>query len=188
MKMNRISIRSFFLLLMSLFLFANCRPADRVEESSATAVEKEEQARLQQLFAEYHRAFPAATLKDMYKYGFQDFLGPAHIIRDSLSCARYVESEMAYLDSIGWRYSEPYEPLQFVGRHVRVNILTVKEGKITTEQLVSALMRSGVQPDSAALVAWKNLWPALEQDIAPLADSLPEYAEDIALIDSLLTS
>ncbi len=173
---------------MAMLIFAGCRPADRVEAVSATAAEVEELARWQQLFADYHRAFPAATLRDMYKYAFQDYFGPAHIIGDSLSCARYVASEVAYLDSIGWRYGEPYEPLQLVGQHVRVNISTVKEGSLSIEKLVSALMRSGVPPDSAALVAWHGLWPEVEQAIAPLADSLTGYAEDKAFIDSLLAS
>lgn len=179
---------SFFFVLAGALFVASCSPDNRSSASVPAPVVGDEQARLQQLFAEYHRDFPAATLKDMYKYGFQDVFGPAHIIGDSLSCARYVESEVAYLDSIGWRYREPYEPLQLCGQYVRVNVLTVKEGRLSTQQLVGALIRSGAVPDSADLVLWQKQWPQVEKAIAPLAADLPGYAEDKAFIDSLLAA
>ncbi len=176
-----------FVLAMTL-LTAGCRPALPADAPADTVAQSDEAARWQLLFAEYHRDFPAATLKDMYKYGFQDYFGPAHIVSDSLAGVRYVESEIRYLDSIGWRYNRHYEPLQLCGQYVRVNVLAVKEGCITTGRLVSALMRSGEHPDSSALAAWRALWPRVEQAIAPLADSLPDYAQDKAAIDSLLAA
>ncbi len=188
MKMRRLLLHFYFLSMVAVLVLMSCCPDKREGEPLPSAAEAEEQARWRQLFADYHRAFPAATLKDMYKYGFQDYFGPAHIIRDSAACARYVESELHYLDSIGWRYVEPYEPLQLVGQHVRVNLVTVRDGYLSVGQLVNALMRSGTPPDSTALAAWCKMWPKVEQTIAPLADSLPHYAEDKVFLDSLVAS
>lgn len=145
-----------------------------------------EQKRLTVLFADYQRAFPAATLRDMYKYSFQDYFGPAHIIQDSAACAAYIESEIGYLDSIGWGYEVLYEPLRVCGQYVRVNILAVKRGLLSTGQLTSALMRSGVMPDSAMVEAWSARWPQIEQAVAQLPQPVKGFVQDSADIASLL--
>jgi hypothetical protein len=165
------------LLLLMLLPLNGCRSI----HSAAT-----EQQRLTQLFIDYRRQFPAATLKDMYKYSFQDTFGPAHIIQDSLAGARYIESEIHYLDSIGWGYKVLYEPLLLRGQYVRVNVWAVKEGKITTGQLVSALMHSGVTPGAQEVAAWKAQWPEIEKAISQLPQPVVNFAQDSIAIAGVL--
>lgn len=181
MRNKRISLLLAACCLSAWMGLGGCQSARQKKTPDA-----QEQARVTALFTDYQRNFPSATLKDMYKYSFQDNFGPAHIIRDSLASAQYIESEIAYLDSIGWKYRELYEPLELRGQYVRVNVWAVKEGRLTTGQLVSALMRSGTPPDSLQVAAWRDSWPQVAQVLSRLPQPVPGFAQDSAAIEALL--
>lgn len=143
-----------------------------------------DQMRLNDLFCQYHENFPDATLLDYYKYCFQDYYGPAHLIYDTANAVKYIMDEIRYLDSIGWKYTAPYERLEVCGLYVRVNIKAVKDGLITAQELASALVRSGVLTDTITMEEWEDRWHEIIQSIRPL--NLPNYQEDSIAIDNLL--
>lgn len=141
-----------------------------------------------QVFTDYQRNFPEAELRDVYKYCFQDKFGAAHIITDSQSCANYIKEEIDKCDTSVWRYDRLYEPLEIYGNYVRVNILAIKQGKITTGQLVSALLRSGTPPDSASLAEWPQEWNKIEKDLHNMTIPFANFKQDSTYIAELFNN
>ena len=47
----------------------------------------------------YSERYPAAQEQDLQKLVFQDTYGPGHLIKDSASCARYIEREMETMEA-----------------------------------------------------------------------------------------
>lgn len=98
---------------------------------------------------QYAERYPEAEATDLYKLVFQDLYGPGHLITDSASCARYISKEVDRMDG-RWRLPL-YEYTLCDSNFVRVHLALVKNGVITLEQLVSAVLRSAegiVSPDS----------------------------------------
>ena len=88
----------------------------------------------------YKAHYPAAEEQDLQKLVFQDTYGPGHLIKDSLSCTRYIEREIESMESIG---AFPiYEYTLCDSHFVRVNLKVVKDGRISLQQLTSAVLRS----------------------------------------------
>ena len=88
----------------------------------------------------YSERYPAAQEQDLQKLVFQDTYGPGHLIKDSASCARYIEREMETMEADG---AFPlYEYTLCDSHFVRVNLQVVKEGRLTVRQLTSAVLRS----------------------------------------------
>lgn len=92
----------------------------------------------------YTEQYPAAEPTDIYKLVFQDLYGPGHLITDSLAAVRYISKEVDEMaDPRPNGTSFPlYEYTLCDSNFVRVNLLLVKWGKISLEQLVSAVLRS----------------------------------------------
>ena len=88
----------------------------------------------------YSERYPAAQEQDLQKLVFQDTYGPGHLIKDSASCARYIEREMETMES-----DEAFPLYEYTlcdSHFVRVNLRVVKEGRLTVRQLTSAVLRS----------------------------------------------
>ena len=101
----------------------------------------------------YARLYPAAERQDLEKLVMQDTYGPGHLIKDSASCARSVEREVAAMPVEEGPFPM-YEYTLCDSHFVRVNLLAVKQGRLTIGRLVSAMLRSteGLpQPDPSAL-------------------------------------
>lgn len=139
-----------------------------------------------QVFTKYQKQHPDAQLRDVYKYCFQDKFGPAHIIADSLSCAHYIDEEVKRWDTVDWGGQQFYEPLELYGNYVRVNIRAVKQGKITTGQLTSALLRSGTPPDSASIAEWAQEWNRIVTNLSNMAITISNFKQDSIYIAELL--
>lgn len=172
--------KSALLLALTLAFFAACQ--QQKPEPTVGTVKTNHRI---QVFTDYQQRFPEAELRDVYKYCFQDKFGPAHIITDSLACANYIEEEIGKWDTSGWRYDQLYEPLEIYGNYVRVNILAIKQGKITTGQLVSALLRSGTPPDSASLAEWPEEWNKILGDLNNMTIPFANFKQDSAYIAEL---
>ena len=89
---------------------------------------------------DYARRYPAAQEQDLQKLVFQDTYGPGHLIKDSASCARYIEREVALMESDG--LFPMYEYTLCDSHFVRVNLRVIKDGRISLRQLTSAVLRS----------------------------------------------
>ncbi len=88
----------------------------------------------------YAERYPAAEATDLYKLVFQDLYGPGHLLTDSLAAVRYITKEVAEMKDTN---TFPlYEYTLCDSNFVRVNLVLVKRGVLSLEQLVSALLRS----------------------------------------------
>ncbi len=92
----------------------------------------------------YAEQYTAAEPADLYKLVFQDQYGPGHLITDSLSCVRYIQKEIEQQCVNEITTFPLYEYTLCDSNFVRVNLYLVKWGKISLQQLVSALLRSTV--------------------------------------------
>ena len=101
-------------------------------------------AQCPQALMQYAERYPAAEAQDLYKLVFQDLYGPGHLLTDSAACAAYVGREIEQYCVNETTAFPLYEYTLCDSNFVRVNLYLVKWGKITLEQLVSAVMRSAV--------------------------------------------
>ena len=89
---------------------------------------------------QYAQRYPAAEATDLYKLVFQDLYGPGHLLTDSLAAVRYISKEVAEMKDTN---TFPlYEYTLCDSSFVRVNLVLVKRGILSLEQLVSAVLRS----------------------------------------------
>lgn len=100
---------------------------------------------------QYTRSYPQAEPQDLYKLVFQDLYGPGHLLTDSAAAVRYISKEVAemddhvYPDVLGEQGIYPFPLYEYTlcdSNFVRVNLVLVKRGIISVNELVSALMRS----------------------------------------------
>lgn len=95
---------------------------------------------------QYAKRYPAAEAQDLYKLVFQDLYGPGHLLTDSLAAVRYISREVAEMQDTPLPPSRGVFPLYEYtlcdSNFVRVNLVLVKWGWISLEQLVSAVLRS----------------------------------------------
>ncbi|MGX8712631.1 MAG: hypothetical protein ACSW8I_02960 [bacterium] len=92
----------------------------------------------------YAERYPAAEAKDLYKLVFQDLYGPGHLISDSATAIRYISKELD--DMADLRPNDlPFPLYEYTlcdSNFVRVNLVLVKWGVLSIDQLVSAVLRS----------------------------------------------
>ena len=90
----------------------------------------------------YSERYPAAQEQDLQKLVFQDTYGPGHLIKDSASCARYIQEELQIMELPGASYFPLYEYTLCDSNFVRINLQVVNDGRISLQQLTSAVLRS----------------------------------------------
>ena len=88
----------------------------------------------------YAQRYPAAESQDLYKLVFQDLYGPGHLLTDSAAAVRYISKEVEEMSDKS--HFPLYEYTLCDSNFVRVNLILVKRGVLTLEQLVSAVLRS----------------------------------------------
>ncbi|OHB58404.1 MAG: hypothetical protein A2173_08815 [Planctomycetes bacterium RBG_13_44_8b] len=128
-------------------------------------------------------AYPAQRLVDIYKAFFQGFFGPAHLITDSNSAAKYIKQELA--EAVDFEDYD-YQPLPPDGKFVRVNLRLIKEGKISLEDFAAAFVKSAKPVSRTDIKKWKKQWPRILTEIEKQRPNIPHFQEDKAFIDSLL--
>jgi hypothetical protein len=128
--------------------------------------------------------FPKSTLQDLYKSFFQDRFGPGHIIADETSAMRYLQYELATMDTpIG----PLLEPTGYCNRYTRVSLQVIKDSLVSVEQFFDVFMRSARMADTVDVGAWAEEWHEIEREMSACGlDTLPDYSRDRYVIDSLL--
>lgn len=140
MKMRSVG----YMLVLVALLFVGCGNADKGQEKAiAKAVET--------LMDRY----PEATLQDVYKSCFQDHFGVAHLLADRERVKGYIAYELASADSLCGAY---YEPCGWRGNFVRVNLLAVRDGYISADELTDAFMASAAYSSNEVTEAWLTEW------------------------------
>lgn len=128
--------------------------------------------------------FPNSTLQDLYKSFFQDRFGPGHIIDNEASAYRYLQYELAAMDSTT---GPMLEPTGHRGRYTRVNLSVIRDSLVDMEHFFKVFMRSAQMADTVNLNSWYDEWIEIEQEIRACGlDTLPHYSRDKQAIDSLL--
>ena len=88
----------------------------------------------------YAEQYPEAEPTDLYKLVFQDLYGPGHLITDSVSCAQYIEKEVAEMAPSA--LFPLFEYTLCDSNFVRVNLQLVKDGRISVRELTRAVLCS----------------------------------------------
>ena len=131
------------------------------------------------------KRYPQARLLDIYKSCFQDYMGAEHLVDNAESARSYLEQELettAIEDLQPWYY----EPCGINGNYVRVSLLAVKAGVISSDVLLDAFVRSANDPDRPSVEAWARRWQEIESTIDKMKLELPHQQEDKAFIEGVL--
>lgn len=104
---------------------------------------------------------PQMTMQDVYKSFYQDRFGAEHMISDTTTMREYLTYELTVAadDTVSNPY---YEPVGAQGRYIRVYLRCVNEGKLSSEQLLDAFIRSA-QPADQPQQSWADEWVYIEQ-------------------------
>ena len=128
--------------------------------------------------------FPQSTLQDLYKSFFQDRFGPGHLIVDETAAMRYLQYELATMDS---SVGPVLEPTGYRGEYTRVSLSVIKDSLVSVERFFEVFMRSAQMADRVDVAQWQQEWREIERGIRACGlDTLPDYARDSHAIDSLL--
>lgn len=129
------------------------------------------------------KIYPLSTLQDLYKSFFQDKFGPGHLINDTVAAKRYLDSELSSFETSS---NPEIEPTGWQHNFYRMNLNTIKNGKIPYEVFFAAFIESVNSVNPPTLDEWKKEWAAIEEVIRSMDLSLPNYDSDKKSIDSLL--
>ena len=122
--------------------------------------------------------YPESALQDIYKSFYQEHFGPGHIISDTASARRYLMRE---LSEMGKTQSPYFEPTGSQGDYVRVYLSAVADNRITTEQLLDALVRSANSLQEPS-VSWLEKWEAIVSIIQANKMELEGVETDLPLL------
>ena len=131
--------------------------------------------------------YPQLRLLDLYKSCFQDYMGAEHLVSDRQKVKAYLEEELSTTtldDLMPWNY----EPCGIDSNYYRVSIRTIKENVISEEMLLDAFIRSANTPKRPSVEEWSIRWHVIIDAIDQMQLGLPNYQQDKAFIDSILSA
>ena len=132
------------------------------------------------------QTYPKSRLLDIYKSCFQDYMGAEHLVSDKQRVKAYLDEELqtTSLDDLMPCY---YEACGVNGQYVRVSIRAIKENLITEDVLLDAFIRSANSDKRPTVESWRDRWHKIISTIDQLEINLPNYQQDRAFIDSILS-
>ena len=141
---------------------------------------------IQNFVSKQLETYPLSRLLDIYKSCFQDYMGAEHLVSDRQRVKEYLDEELnsTSLDELMPWY---VEPCGIEGRYVRVSIRAIKEGLITEEMLLDAFIQSANSSERPSVESWRNRWHQIVGVIDQMHLDLPNYEQDRAFIDSVLS-
>ena len=140
--------------------------------------------------------YPKSRLLDIYKSCFQDYMGAEHLVPDRQRVKTYLDEELqtTSLDDLMPWY---YESCGVNGQYIRVSIRAIKEHLITEDLLLDAFIRSARSAEGRlqgknsekrpSVESWHDQWSMIIGTIDQMELGLPNYQQDRAFIDSILT-
>ncbi len=134
-------------------------------------------------------AYPASTLKDIYKNFFQDAFGPGHLMSDAPDAEQamrhYLESECK--QAVNNPYHSPdYELTGWHGRFYRVNLSVIADGRISIDTFLAAFLASARQFTLPKVTDWAKEWEVIVEEASLLYPSLPNFTADRQAIADML--
>ena len=132
------------------------------------------------------QTYPKSRLLDIYKSCFQDYMGAEHLVSDRERVKAYLDEELqtTSLDDLMPWYSEP---CGVNGQYIRVSIRAIKENLIAEDMLLDAFIRSANSEKRLTVESWRDRWRKIVDTIDQLELNLPNYQQDRAFIDSILS-
>jgi len=132
------------------------------------------------------QTYPKSRLLDIYKSCFQDYMGAEHLVSDKQRVKAYLDEELqtTSLDDLMPWY---YEACGVNGQYVRVSIRAIKENLITEDVLLDAFTRSTNSDMRPTVEFWRDRWHKIVGTIDQMELNLPNYQQDRAFIDSILS-
>ena len=132
------------------------------------------------------QVYPKSRLLDIYKSCFQDYMGAEHLVSDRERVKAYLDEELqtTSLDDLMPWYSEP---CGVNGQYIRVSIRAIKENLIAEDMLLDAFIRSANSEKRPTVESWRDRWRKIVDTIDQLELNLPNYLQDRAFIDSILS-
>lgn len=132
------------------------------------------------------QTYPKSRLLDIYKSCFQGYMGAEHLVSDRERVKAYLDEELqtTSLDDLMPWY---YEPCGVNGHYVRVSIRAIKENLIAEDMLLDAFIRSANSEKRPTVESWRDRWRKIVDTIDQLELNLPNYQQDRAFIDSILS-
>jgi hypothetical protein len=126
---------------------------------------------------------PQATLIDIYKFFFQGAFGPGHMIPNTSAARQYLETE---LNNVAGIDSDLWYPIGYTSEYYRVGLAAVKNGKISTEDLLQAFVASANSAPRPSLEEWRMEWQLISSVIESDRGRFPAYDEDQARLGKML--
>ena len=132
------------------------------------------------------QTYPKSRLLDIYKSCFQDYMGAEHLVSDRERVKAYLDEELqtTSLDDLMPWY---FEPCGVNGQYIRVSIRAIKENMIAEDMLLDAFIRSANSGKRPTVESWRDRWRKIVDTIDQLELNLPNYQQDRAFIDSILS-
>jgi outer membrane protein assembly factor BamB len=153
-----------FLILLSCMQLLSCsRATDSKRELISNALKEE------------LRRHPQSTLMDIYKFFFQGAYGPGHLIDNPQSALNYLNDELqnsTEFDSVLW------QEVGYQKDFYRINLILIREGEISTEDLLTAFVESANTAITPTLEMWKKEWRVILGIIEDMNLSMPGFARD----------
>lgn len=132
------------------------------------------------------QTYPKSRLLDIYKSCFQDYMGAEHLVSDRERVKAYLDEELqttSFDDLMPWYF----EPCGVNGQYVRVSIRAIKENMIAEDMLLDAFIRSANSEKRPTVESWRDRWHKIVGTIDQLELNLPNFQQDRAFIDSILS-
>ena len=123
--------------------------------------------------------YPSATLQDVYKSFFQDYFGGAHLLAEREKVKSYIEYETNSATEFD---STLYEPCGWRGNFVRVNLLAIKKGYISSDALTDAFIKSREASCDSVTGEWLGEWKQVMEATRRTAPAMENFQRDSALI------
>ena len=132
------------------------------------------------------QTYPKSRLLDIYKSCFQGYMGAEHLVSDRERVKAYLDEELqtTSLDDLMPWY---FEPCGVNGQYIRVSIRAIKENMIAEDMLLDAFIRSANSGKRPTVESWRDRWRKIVDTIDQLELNLPNYQQDRAFIDSILS-
>ena len=113
-------------------------------------------------------------------------MGAEHLVSDKQRVKAYLDEELqtTSLDDLMPWY---YEPCGVNGQYVRVSIRAIKENLMAEDVLLDAFIRSANSDMRPTVASWRDRWCEIIGTIDQMELNLPNYQQDRALIDSILS-